>query len=469
MGPRFRGDDGSIIGNTMRLLLSALLATTATPLAAAPADDMRAILKEAVEIPTVKGRGQVPLLASKLRDRLVAGGFAASDVRVEAVGDTAILSAVYRGTGKARPIAVAGHMDVVEADPKDWVRDPFKLVADGGYLFGRGVFDNKFDVSAIIATLIDLKRAGFKPRRDIILYLSGDEETDGKTAKLQAAQAKAAGVEFVLNSDAGGGLLDANDKPIEYSLSAAEKTYADFDGTVTNPGGHSSLPTTPNAILQVAAATQRMAAVAWPAELSEITRASLADAGRRSGGALGAAMVAYAANPKDAAALATLRADPGTVGQTGTTCVPTMITGGHAPNALPQRVTVTINCRIWPGTAVETVRQALAAAAAEPALTLKSVNDFSSSPPSPLRPDVTAAVARAVAARFPGFVPVPGMDAGASDSVEYRGLGIPSYGVSGMFIRASDVFIHGLNERVPEASIAPALAHWRSLLTELSK
>ena len=457
----------------MRFAFAALLAATAAaPLAAAtaaPADDARAILKEAVEVATVKGRGQVPVLAEKLRARLVAGGFAAADVRVEAVGETAILSAVYRGTAAARPIAVIGHMDVVEADPKDWVRDPFKLVADGGYLFGRGVFDNKFDVANVVATLIRLKAEGFKPRRDIILYLSGDEETDGATAKLQAAQAKAAGVEVVLNTDSGGGLLDAADKPIEYSLSAAEKTYADFAGTVTNPGGHSSLPTTPNAILQVAAATRRMAAVAWPAELSEITRASLAAAGRRRGGPLGAAMVAYAANPKNARALAALRANPETIGQTGTTCVPTMIAGGHAPNALPQRVTVTVNCRIWPGTPVETVRRALLAAAAEPALTLKSVNEFSSSPPSPLRPDVTAAVGHAVAGRFPGFAVVPGMDAGASDSVEYRSLGIPSYGVSGMFIRGGDVFIHGLNERIPEAAIAPALAHWHSLLTELSR
>jgi len=179
--------------------------------------------------------------------------------------------------------------------------------------------------------------------------------------------------------------------------------------------------------------------------------------------------VAFAANPADPAAIATLRADPQTIGQIGTTCVPTMITGGHAPNALPQRVTVTINCRIFPGVAIEDVRLALAAAAAEPAMTLKPANAFGSAPPSPLRPDVTAAVQKAVAGRFPGFVMVPGMDAGASDSVEYRALGIPSYGVSSIFIRGSDVFIHGLNERMPVGSIAPALVHWHTLLTELAK
>lgn len=452
----------------MRLpLILALLA--ATPAAADPVTEARAILKEAVEVSTVAGRGQVPALAEKLQARLVAAGYSPGDVKVEKVGETAMLSAVYRGTGKARPIAVIGHMDVVEADPKDWTRDPFKLVEDGGYLFGRGVFDNKFDLSLIVETLVRLKAEGFKPGRDIILYLSGDEETTGETSILQAQQAKAANVEYVLNGDAGGGLIDAAGKPLEYSLSAAEKTYADFAATVTNPGGHSSLPTTPNAIVQLGAATARMAAYQFPPQLSEITRASLKASGLKQGGPLGAAMVAFAASPQDSAAIATLRGHPETIGQIGTTCVPTMINGGHAPNALPQRVTVTINCRIFPGVEIEAVRQALVAAAADPAVTLKPTRDFRSSPPSPLRPDVVAAVDTAVHGRFPGFKVVPGMDAGASDSIFYRALGIPSYGVSGMFIKADDVFIHGLNERVPVGSIAPGLAHWHSLLTTLTK
>ncbi len=450
-------------------LLTLALVLAAAPAAADPVADARAILKEAVEVPTVVGRGQVPVLAAKIQARLLAAGFAPADVKIETIGETAILSAVYHGTG-ARPIAVIGHMDVVEADQKDWTRDPFKLIEENGYLFGRGVFDNKFDVSMILATLVRLKAEGFKPRRDIILYLSGDEETGGaNTADVQAKQAKAAGVEFVLNGDSGGGLLDNTGKPLEYSLSAAEKTYADFAATITNPGGHSSLPTKPNAIVQLAAATERMAAHDFPAQVSEITRASLKASGLKRGGPLGAALVAFSANPADAAAIATLRANPETIGQIGTTCVPTMISGGHAPNALPQRVTVNINCRIFPGVEIEAVRQTLIAAAAEPAMTIKTTEDFHSSPPSPLRPDVVAAVDHAVAGRFPGFKVVPGMDAGASDSVFYRARGIPSYGVSGMFIRGDDVFIHGLNERIPVASIGPALAHWHSLLTELSK
>ena len=454
----------------MRLPLILALLSAAPVAAATPVDEARAILKEAVETPTVRGRGQVPALAEKLRARLVAAGFASGDVVVEKVGETAILSAVYRGTGKARPIAVIGHIDVVEADPKDWTRDPFKLIEDGGYLFGRGVFDNKFDVSIIVETLIRLKAEGFKPRRDIILYLSGDEETAGTTAAIQAKQAKAANVEYVLNGDSGGGLLDAAGKPLEYNLSAAEKSYADFIATVTNPGGHSSMPTTPNAIVQMAVATERMAAHQFPAQVNDITRGSLKAAGIKRGGSLGAAMVAFAANPNDKAAIATLRGNPETIGQIGTTCVPTMINGGHAPNALPQRVTVNINCRIFPGIEIETIRLALVAAAADPAVTIKiDPDNFPASPPSPLRPDVVTAVEHAVHGRFPGFVVVPGMDSGASDSVFYRALGIPSYGVSSMFIKGPDVFIHGLNERIPVDSIAPALSHWHVLLTDLAK
>ena len=454
-----------------RSLLVLIPLALAAPAFAAPGDagQAREILGKGVAFATVKGRGNVPAYAEYLKGVLVAGGFAAGDVTVDKVGETATLHLVWKGGGKRRPMALAGHMDVVEADAKDWVRDPFTMTEDNGFLFGRGVGDDKFDVSMIVATLLRLKAEGFRPGRDIHLFLSGDEETAGDTAALQAKAAKAANVEFLLNGDAGGGLIDDAGKPIEYSLSAAEKTYADFAGTITNPGGHSSLPAEPNAIVQMAKATERMAAYRFPAQANDITRASLKAAGLKRGGALGAAMVAFAADPADANAIAALRADPQTIGQIGTTCVPTMITGGHAPNALPQRVTVTINCRIFPGVAVEDVRKALAAAASEPALALAPTNPFPSAPASPLRPDVTAAVQKALGARYPGFAATPGMDAGASDSVSYRALGIASYGVSGLMMRGQDVFIHGLNERVPVAAIAPALAHWRVLITELAR
>ena len=453
------------------LTCAAVLLVLAAPAYAAPGDAAaaKALLMKGVGFATVKGNGRVPAYAEYLKSVLVAGGFAAGDISIEPVGETANLHLIWKGRGTKPPIAITGHMDVVAADPKDWVRNPFVATEDGGYLFGRGVGDNKFDVSMVVSTLAALKSQGFKPNRDIHLFLSGDEETEGVTAGLQARQAKAAGVEFMLNSDGGGGGLDDAGKPQGYALSAAEKTYADYQLTVTNPGGHSSRPTATNAIAQLAAATARVAAYRFAPQINEITRDSLVAEGRKAGGKTGTAMIAFAANPADADAIAVLRADPGLVGQIGTTCVPTMVAGGHAPNALPQKAVLTVNCRIFPGVTVETVRAELERVVADPLVKVTTGQEWVSTPASPLRADVVAAVGQAVAAAHPGIVATPAMDAGASDSVYYRALGIPSYGVSGLFMRGSDVFIHGLNERIPVAAIAPALLHWRVLIGALAQ
>lgn len=455
----------------MRVLAPILALTLAVPAAAAPGDagDAKAMLMRGIGFATVKGRGQVPAYAEWLKGELVAAGFAPGDIGISRDGETARLHLVWKGSGTRPPIALAGHMDVVEANPKDWTRDPFVAVEEGGFIFGRGASDNKFDLTMLVATLKALKAGGFKPGRDIHLFLSGDEETSGATAAKQAAEAKAAGVEYLLNGDSGGGLVDDGGKPIAYSLSGAEKSYADYRLTVTDPGGHSSRPTASNAIARLAAATGKVWAYKFPAEISEITRASLTAYGKATGGALGAAALAFVANPKDAAAIATLRGNPETVGQIGTTCVPTMVDGGHAPNALPQQAVLNVNCRIWPGVSIETVRAELERVVGDPAVKVTVADDFHSAPPSPLRPDVVAAVTKAVAAAHPGAVPTPGMDAGASDSLFYRSVGIPSYGVSSLFMRGEDVFIHGLNERIPVAAIAPALVQWRVMITELAK
>ena len=445
------------------------LTSLTSPTPYATAAQAQAILQAGVGFDTVKGRGKVPAYAAYLKSVLVAGGFAPADIAIEPVEETANLHLVWKGRGKAPPMALTGHMDVVEADAKDWVRDPFTATQDGGYLFGRGVGDNKFDVSMLVATLAAMKKHGFIPGRDIHLFLSGDEETDGITAELQARQAKAAGVDFMLNTDGGGGALDAAGKAIGYGLSAAEKTYADYKFTVTNPGGHSSRPMHPNAIAQLATAATRVDAYDFAPQINDISRASLIAEGQTTGGPLGQAMLAYARNPADPAAIAALRADPGTTGQIATTCVPTLVAGGHAPNALPQKAVMTVNCRIFPGVTVEAVRKTLETVVADPAVKIEIGQEWVSTPASPLRPDVTRAVAKAVAAAYPGIVPVPTMDAGASDSVYYRALGIPSYGVGGLFMKGGDVFVHGLNERIPLSAIAPALRHWQTMLTELAQ
>lgn len=461
-----------MIRTTPLLALALLLAAPAQAgpgATAGEAADARAMLMRGVGFATVQGRGQVPAYAKWLKAQLVAGGFAADAITITTQGETARLHLVWAGSGRQPPMAIAGHMDVVEANPSDWTRDPYVAVEEGGFLFGRGVYDNKFDLTMAVATLIALKRQGFRPSRDIHLFLSGDEETAGATAAEQAKEAKAAGVAFLLNTDAGGGGLDAAGKPVDYTLQAAEKTYADYTLTVTDPGGHSSRPTASNAIAILGAAAVRIGEYRFAPQINDITRASLAEGGKREPGPLGAAMRAFAANPGDADAIATLRADPGSIGQIATTCVPTMINGGHAPNALPQKAVLTVNCRIFPGVAIETVRAELARVAADPRVVVTTGQEWLSTPASPLRPDVMAAVTRAVAASHPGVAVVPRMEAGATDGVFYRAVGIPAYGLGGIFARDNDTFAHGLNERVPVAAIGPALTHWRVLITELAK
>jgi acetylornithine deacetylase/succinyl-diaminopimelate desuccinylase-like protein len=457
-------------------LATALVAALATPTLAQPKvspalhDQALEILKRGVAFRTVVPGDQTLPYAEYLKGVLVAAGYAPADVRTEAMDGTAILVARYPGTDRAKkPILVLGHMDVVEAKREDWTRDPFTPVVENGYVYGRGAVDNKFDVSMAVATLASLKRSGWKPGRDVILVLSGDEETSMATTQKLAAEFK--GAELALNADGGGGLLAEDGKPVLYGLQAGEKTYADFTLTVTDPGGHSSRPGRTNAINSVAQALAKVGAYQFPAMQSELTTAYFTASAPKNPGPVGEAMKRYVANPKDEAAVAALSAEPEYVGQIRTTCVSTMVSGGHAANALPQRASANINCRIFPGTPSEQVRQELARVIADPSVKVERVlgDGAIDSPASPLRPDVMAAVSKAVHARYPGLTIVPSMSAGATDSMHFRAQGVPSYGVAGLFMKASDDFSHGLNERAPVAAIDGSLAHWESLLRDLAK
>lgn len=425
------------------------------------------LLEKGVGFRTVQGQGQVPAYAQYLAAQLKAGGFAAEDVQVQPHGETATLVARYRGTGQKRPMLLSAHMDVVEAKPEDWTRDPFKLVTENGYFYGRGVYDNKFDVSVLVATLLRLKAEGFKPSRDIILALSGDEETGMVTTRALSKQFPDA--ELLLNGDAGGGTLAEDGHAIAYNLQAAEKTYATFNVEVTNPGGHSSRPRADNAIYDLAAALQKLGAYRFPPQADELTRAFFRATGKQTAGELGQAMLRFADNPKDEKAAAVLAADPEYVGMIGTTCVATMLSGGHAENALPQRATATVNCRIFPGDAVEDVRVGIVNAIGNPAAKVTVVGEPIVSKPSPLRDDVMQAVRKAVDHRQSGLTIVPQMSPGATDSLHFRAAGIPSYGTSGLYMKPSDDFAHGLNERVPVTALDGDLDHWHVLLTELAR
>lgn len=465
---------------TRTLLLTLLAgAALASPAVAAPAGVDAAqkqqaldIWKKMISIPSVAGRGQMRAMADYVASLLKQGGFAAEDIVIEGSGDDISLAARYRGTGPKgaanKPLLLSGHMDVVEARPSDWTRDPFTPVEENGFVYGRGALDMKFGDAVLVSTLLKLKAEGFKPKRDILLLLSGDEETAmATTARL--AERYGNDAELLLNADGGGGLLDAQGKPVAFYVQGGEKTYADIEVTITDPGGHSSRPGATNAIAELARAIDRIAAYRFPAQTNEITRAFFKATGKQTGGAIGDAMLRFADNPEDKEAVALLRASPEYVGITGTTCVPTMLYGGHALNALPQKATVSVNCRIFPGVSVESVRETLAKVVDDPKATLTILDSPLASDASPLRPDLMKSVRKGIDLTYPGLPIVPQMAAGATDSLYFRAKGVPSYGVLGMFLKPEDDFSHGLNERAPVASLEPALRLMRTLIVDLSK
>jgi carboxypeptidase PM20D1 len=428
------------------------------------------LAKRAIALRSVRGPGnQAPQVAALFKSALVAGGFSDSDVTITPVDDTAFLIARWKGQDpELKPLVISGHMDVVEAKPSDWERDPFTPIVENGLLYGRGSSDMKLDDALAVAALIELKREGYKPRRGIVLALSGDEETTMKTTAMLAKELSNA--EMVLNVDGTGGQLDPQGKPQYLSWSGAEKTYADFELTVTSPGGHSSRPYDPNAINELAAALVRIGQYKFKPELSDLTRAYFTAAAPYESPKIAAAMRAFAADPTDSTAIAVLQADAATIGKIGTTCVATMISGGHALNALPQRATANINCRIFPGHPRAQIMEELQRVAADPAVQFKDVSQGSvATDASPIRPDLVAAITRAIHIGYPGVPVFPTMSAGASDSMWFRNEHIPSYGVSPLFIKDSDRFAHGLNERIPVDDVRPSMAYMLSLFTDLSK
>ncbi|QYE33896.1 M20/M25/M40 family metallo-hydrolase [Polymorphobacter sp. PAMC 29334] len=455
-------------------LVAAMLATSAMAVPPAhPQAETQALdlAKSAISLRSVRGPGnKTNEVAALYKKALVAGGFRDSDVEITPVDDTSYLIATWPGSDpKLKPLVISGHMDVVEAIPADWKRDPFTPVVENGYLYGRGASDMKLDGTIAIASLIELRREGYRPRRTIVIEFSGDEETVMKTSGIIAE--KLSNADLVLNIDGGGGALDeTTGKPLYWTWNGAEKTYADFELTVTNPGGHSSTPRPDNAIVQLSQALVRIGAYHFKPEVSDLTRAYFVEAAKYAAPATGAAMRAFAANPADPAAIATLTADPETVGSIGTTCVATMINGGHALNALPQRATANINCRIFPGHKPADIMAELSRVAAEPVVQFKDVSEGSvASAASPMRADFIGAVTRGLNTVYPGVPVFPSQASGASDSMWFRYHHVDSYGASPLFLKGSDDFAHGLNEREPVANIAPAITYYLSVFKDLSK
>ena len=467
----------------MRHILLATAFITSPALAAPPvmsaADSAatKTMFETVINIPTVLGRGKVPEMASYLAGEFKKAGFADADVMVmpyDTTGDkTAALMVRWRAAGKAtkRPIMLLGHMDVVEAKREDSTTDPFILTERDGYYYGRGTIDMKAGIVGISRALIQLKAQGFKPKRDIVVFFTGDEETNGIGADKGATDWREmmGNPELGLNADGGGIGFLPDGKPLGARIQTAEKTFAGYTFSVTNRGGHSSKPRKDNAIYELAHALTRLEAYRFQPMLNETSRAAFAAAAKVDPRPnIQAAINAWLANPSDGAAADAIEADETYTGLTRTRCVATELAGGHAPNALPQLAKATVNCRIFPGIDPNATLAELKSIAG-PGVTVTRQDDYVASLASPLRPDVVAAVTKAVTTIHPGMPVAPEMSTGASDARPFRVAGIPVYGVGGVWVRVPiDLRAHGKDERLPVKALDDNVKHWMILTTEMA-
>ena len=472
-----------LIGSTLLAAMPAMTApASADKLSPERHQATHDMFERLVNIPTVFGRGNVPSLAAFLAEQYQAAGFAAEDVKVLAYDSTNPVSNVtdktaalivrWRASGKpkGKPILLMGHMDVVEAKREDSSTDPFVLTERDGYYYGRGTIDMKDGIVGISQALFDLRRAGFKPTHDIVVFFTGDEETNGIGAVKGATEwTKDLDVGYGLNADGGGGGFFADGRPAGFMMQTAEKTFAGYTLTVRNRGGHSSKPRKDNAIYSLAHALDKIETHRFEPMLSETTRAYFSERQKQEKGALGDAMRAWLANPMDGAAADVIENDESEVGLTRTRCVPTRLFAGHADNALPQLATAMINCRIFPGIDPNQVQTELTAIVADPEVIVSRNDKNVASLSSPLRPDVSAAYAKAVHALHPGAPIAPEMSTGASDARPFRVAGIPVYGANGAWVVVpADFRAHGKDERLPVKALYDNVVHWKILLTELA-
>lgn len=441
-------------------------------------DKARALYKTAIEYPTVAGRGAVhEKMAEWLAGQYRANGWAADNVRVlpyEASGEKkyAVTARWPAATPSGKkPILIIAHTDVVEAKRSDWVLDPFQFVEKDGYFYGRGTSDDKQGVIATTAALFKLRSEGFKPDRDIIVFYSDDEETDGVGAKMAATEwRKFTDAEFALNADAGGGAWDREYRSLGFGLQTAEKIYQDYRFTATNRGGHSSRPRPDNAIYDLSRALLKLADYRFEPHLTATTRAYYtARAAQEGNSPLGKAMRAWLANPNDAKAADAIEASELEVGTTRTRCVATMLDGGHAPNALPQKAEANVNCRALPGSKEADLTAELQTIAG-PKIKVTTVGPFKPSPPSPLRDDVLGAYTSAVRSLYGNDIQIiPNMSTGATDGLFFRQVGIPVYGTDFTWgISPDDERAHGLDERMPVRAFYNAVAGWEMMIRDLA-
>ncbi|HUJ57593.1 MAG TPA: M20/M25/M40 family metallo-hydrolase [Kofleriaceae bacterium] len=410
------------------------------------------IYKQLVEIDTTAEHGDTFVAAQAMASRLLAAGFPKADVSVfQPAPHRGNLVARLRGTGKRKPLLLMAHLDVVEAKRADWSTDPFKLVEQGGYFYGRGTGDDKFMASAWVANMVRWKQEHYRPDRDLILVLETDEEAADAAENgirwLLKNHRDLIDAEFALNE--GGGVAVKDGKPAWNSIQTTEKMYQSYQLEATNPGGHSSQPRKDNAIYELAEALVRLEKLELPVELNPTTRGYFEKMARlEAKPELAAAMRSLVSASPDPAAVARLTALPPYNATLRTTCVATRLEGGHADNALPQMARALVNCRILPGHSADEVERAIEAAVADPKIAVTLVGSDVTSEPSPLDKELVGAVEKLTARFWPGIPVVPTMSAGATDGRFLRNAGIPCYGHSGLASDIFDVRAHGKDERV---------------------
>ena len=454
-----------------KLLLAAIAAVTCLPGAAAAGgagtgDDeaaFRTLYKELIEINTTRSVGSCTAAAEAMRKHLLAAGYPEGDLQVlappEAPGDGALIAALRGKDTAAKPILLLAHLDVVEAKREDWTRDPFKLVEEGGWFYARGASDDKSMAAIFTDSLVRYKQEGYEPRRTIKLALTCGEETAGaglfdSVRWLVKAHPDALDAAFAINEGAGG-VLDADGKPIALEIQAGEKVYQDFRLEATDPGGHSSLPRPENAIVRLAAGLTRIGSHEFPVRLNPVTRAYFEAMAKLVEPAIGADMRAVLESPPDEAAVARLwAADPQWNAMLRTTCIVSQIEGGHAPNAIPQRVRANVNCRILPDTPMADIQAELVEVIADDGITVTPVGEGGVQSPIPPLTESIVGPAREVAGKiWPGVAIVPTMVPGYTDGKYLNPAGVPTYGLSGLFTDAEGNHEHGLNERMRVQSL----------------
>ena len=420
----------------------------------------RELYKELVETNTTLSSGSCTLAAERMAFRLKAAGLPDNQITLFAHPNhpkEGGLVAVYPGTSKTlKPILAIAHIDVVEAKPEDWVRDPFTLIEEKGYFYARGAADDKAMAATLVDTLIRFQRTGYRPKRAVKIALTCGEETNGAFNGMEwlaANKRDLIDAEFALN-EGGGGTSDGKGKVVEQAMQIGEKTFATYRLETRNPGGHSSVPRPDNAIYQLAHALVRIEAHKFPVEMSETTRTYFREAGAGRKDEIGAAMVTLAADPGDKASEAIVNRDPFLHSNLRTTCVATMLDGGHARNALAQRAGAYVNCRIFPGHSVEEIRVKLGEIVGSPEVKISTLPPLRPTPPAPpLDPKVMNPAKILAAKYFPGVPVVPMMSNGYTDSTFLTAVGIPAYGVPGAWGDPDGNGAHGLNERIEVRSV----------------